>query len=241
MSVAYVLFDLDDTLYPAGAGLMTEISVRISRYVAEHLQIGLEDADALRREYNQRYGSAVRALNVNHGLDLVDLLAFAHDIDVQHYLSPGADLDCLLGCIQTRKAIFTNAPHPYTERVLGTLGIRQHFACLFDYEFGDGRGNPDAAVYRKLQAALELAGSELVMVDDAAKNLAPAHALGWKTVWVNPGSRTAETKLDYIVRDLWQVAEAFHQLGVMDASHRVMAEHRLAGCTWVQRGKPDAR
>lgn len=240
MSVAYVLFDLDDTLYPAGAGLMKEVSARITRYVAEYVRISLEAGDVLRREYYQRYGSAVRAFVVNHQLDLAHLLAFAHDVDVQHYLAPEADLDCLLGCIQARKAVFTNAPHAYAERVLCALGIRECFACVFDYEFGHYRGKPDAAVYRMVQDALKMPRGAIVMVDDAAKNLAPAHALGLKTIWVNPNDHTAETQVDYVVRDLWQVADAFHQLGVMDAAHQVMAEHRLAGCPWVQKVKTDA-
>jgi hypothetical protein len=46
--------------------------------------------------------------------------------------------------------------------------------------------------------------------------------------------------VEYEVHDLWQVADAFHRLGVMDASHRVMAEHRLAGCAWVERARTDA-
>ena len=234
MNTAFVLFDLDDTLYPAGAGLMKEISARITCYVAEHLRISLDAADALRREYYLRYGSAVHALVVQHHLDLADFLAFAHDVDVEHYLAPDADLDCLLGCIHAPKAIFTNAPHAYAERVLRALGIEQHFARVFDYEFGDYLGKPDAAVYRRVQAALEVPSERLVMVDDAAKNLMPARALGWKTIWVTPIRDDFNPRVDFIVQDLWQIADAFHQLGVMDSAHRVMAEHRLVGCPWAR-------
>ncbi len=194
----------------------------------------MDAADALRREYYLRYGSAVHALVVQHHLDLADFLAFAHDVDVEHYLAPDADLDCLLGCIHAPKAIFTNAPHAYAERVLRALGIEQHFARVFDYEFGDYLGKPDAAVYRRVQAALEVPSERLVMVDDAAKNLMPARALGWKTIWVTPIRDDFNPRVDFIVQDLWQIADAFHQLGVMDSAHRVMAEHRLVGCPWAR-------
>ncbi len=240
MSVSYVLFDLDDTLYPAGAGLMQEISARITRYVADHLRISPDAADALRREYYLRYGSAVRALVTQHQLDLADFLAFAHDVDVEHHLAPDADLDCLLECIQAPKAIFTNAPRAYADHVLHALRIDRHFTHVFDYEFGDYLGKPEAAVYRKLQSALAAPSDALVMVDDAAKNLAPAHALGWKTIWVNPDRYATDVPMDYAVCDLWQVADAFHELRVLDTQHRVMAEHRLAGCKWVERAKTDA-
>ena len=235
MSVAYVLFDLDDTLYPAGAGLMQAISARITRYVAAFFGISLMNAETLRRAYHRRFGSAVRGLTTHHQIDRADLLAFAHDVDVETYLGHDADLDCLLGCIQAPKAIFTNAPRAYAERVLGALGIRQHFACVFDYEFGDCRGKPDAAVYRMVQGALKMPCGSLVMVDDSARNLAPAHDLGWKTIWVGQSTNATRGQTDYVVHDLWQIAEVFQQLGVMDKQHRVIAEHRLAGCVWTQK------
>jgi hypothetical protein len=43
---------------------------------------------------------------------------------------------------------------------------------------------------------------------------------------------------DFVVHDLWQVAAVLQQLGVMDAAHRVIAEHRLAGCVWAKRSAP---
>ncbi len=72
------------------------------------------------------------------------------------------------------------------------------------------------------------------MVDDALSNLAPAQALGWKTIWVNPkGAENPNDQVDFVAHDLWQIAGALFKLGVMDSHHRVMAEHRLAGCLWV--------
>lgn len=65
--------------------------------------------------------------------------------------------------------------------------------------------------------------------------LAPAHALGWKTIWVNPkGAENPNDRVDFVVHDLWQIAGAFHKLAVMDARHHVMADHRSAGCVWVR-------
>lgn len=239
-TIQYVLFDLDDTLYPAGAGLMQAISARINAYLVAQLGITPEAADALRRDYYRRYGSSVRALITSHPLNVGEFLAYAHDVDVEGQLAPDADLDCLLECVQSPKVIFTNGPRAYAERVLHRLAIQQHFVHVFDYEFGQYLGKPNAQVYRNVQAALNVSGDALVLVDDRLRNLAPAHELGWTTIWVNPENATHDVRVDFVVRDLWQVADAFQQLGVMDAHHRMMAEHRLAGCMWAQRHRERA-
>jgi len=41
-----ILFDLDETLYPRHAGLMQEISARITRYLIERMGLAPEEAQA---------------------------------------------------------------------------------------------------------------------------------------------------------------------------------------------------
>lgn len=234
-TIAYVLFDLDDTLYPAGAGLMQAISARINAYLVRQLGITSEAADTLRRDYYRRFGSSMRPLILKHQLDAAEFLAYAHDVDVEGLLAPDADLDCLLECVQAPKVIFTNGPRAYAERVLRRLAIQQRFVHVFDYECGEGLGKPNAQVYRSVQAALNVSGDALVMVDDAPRNLAPARELGWTTILVNPEAGTHDARVDFVVRDVWQVADAFQKLGILDARHRIIAEHRLEGCAWAER------
>ncbi len=64
----------------------------------------------LRLRSYHRYDSSVRALVTNYHLDVADFLAFAHDVNVERQLARDADLDCLLGCVQAPKVIFTNGP-----------------------------------------------------------------------------------------------------------------------------------
>jgi len=239
--VEYILFDLDETLYPPSVGLMQAISARINAYLVAHLGLTHPAADSLRRDYERRYGSFFHGVALLGGLDLGDLSAYAHDVNIEQYLAPDADLGCLIECIQSPRVIFTNAPHAYAERVLTRLGISQQFARLFAYEFGEGSGKPSAAVYTKVQRALDVPGDALVMVDDALSNLVPAHTLGWKTIWVtSAGAPQPNGTVDFVAHDLWQIADAFHQLGIIDSRHRVMAGHRLAGCVWTQPAQASA-
>lgn len=233
--IKYVLFDLDETLYPPATGLMKAITARINAYLVTHLGLTPAMADTVRRDYSRRYGSVFRGVALHGGFDLGDLSTYAHEVNIEQYISPDEDLGCLIECIQSTRVLFTNAPHAYAERVLTRLGISQQFARLFAYEFGEGLGKPNAAVYTKVQRALDVPGDALVMVDDALSNLVPAHALGWKTILVtSTGVPDPNESVDFVAHDLWQIADAFHQLGVMDSRHRVMANHRLEGCVWTQ-------
>ena len=81
-----------------------------------------------------------------------------------------------------------------------------------------------------------MSGPKLAIVDDAAGNLAPARRLNWRTVWVSHEPKPGPDGADYTVNDLWQIAGAFQELGLMDKRHRAVAEHRLAGCAWAKQG-----
>jgi len=48
MPPAYLLFDLDETLYPSSCGLMQAVSVRMTAFVAQFLQVGEVEAARIR-------------------------------------------------------------------------------------------------------------------------------------------------------------------------------------------------
>ena len=64
----YVIFDLDETLYPRGAGLMQEIGVRILRYLIERMGFSPDQAEAKRMYYYRKYGTSLRGLMVEGGV-----------------------------------------------------------------------------------------------------------------------------------------------------------------------------
>jgi len=80
--IRYALFDLDDTLYPPAAGLMKALGQRMTRYMVERLNMSQETAEILRKLYNRQYGSTTRGVVLHHGVDVVEFLAFAHDLPV---------------------------------------------------------------------------------------------------------------------------------------------------------------
>ena len=57
-----LIFDLDNTLYPAEKHLFGLIDVRINRYMTEIVGIPAPEVDALRREYWRLYGVTLQGL-----------------------------------------------------------------------------------------------------------------------------------------------------------------------------------
>jgi putative hydrolase of the HAD superfamily len=203
MTTSAVLFDLDNTLYPASSGLMKSVDTRITEYVQKLLGIDLEEAQSLRKQYFADYGTTLRGLEHHHQVDAEDYLTYVHDVAMESFLASDAELDRLLSMLTLTKAIFTNAPAEYARRVLRALGIERHFERVFDIRFSGFRPKPDPAVYDSVLAALDIAGPQAVLIEDTWHNLIPARALGMTTILVgSPPADTAALVADHIVPDI---------------------------------------
>jgi putative hydrolase of the HAD superfamily len=181
------IFDLDNTLYPATVDLFAQIDIRMRAYIAEFLNLDLDEAFALQKRYFAEYGTSMRGLMDRHGMDPAPFLAHVHDIDVG-VLDPSPALDQALAALPGRKLVFTNASTAHAERVLRRLGIDHHFPHVFDIIAADYRPKPEPEIYRQLLDLHTIEPRASVMVEDMARNLVPAAALGMTTVWVRTGS-----------------------------------------------------
>lgn len=75
MRFTTILFDLDDTLYPASTGLWPVLKERMNRYMIERLNIPEPDVPRMREDYFRRYGTTLRGLEANFHVDEQDYLA----------------------------------------------------------------------------------------------------------------------------------------------------------------------
>ena len=181
----YLILDLDDTLYPRGSGLMDLISERIGRYMVERLGFPPDQAEALRQRYYARYGTTLRGLMEEYGIDPEDYLAYVHDVPLEAYLQPNPALDRMLGRIPLTKVIFTNASEEHARRVIERLGVAHHFPIILDVRRLGYRNKPDLEAYRRILQHLNAQGPECIFVDDSVRNLRPARALGMITILVD--------------------------------------------------------
>ncbi|MGQ9778575.1 MAG: pyrimidine 5'-nucleotidase [Bacillota bacterium] len=178
----YLLFDLDNTLYPEETGLVAYLDRRIEEFLARTLGLERAAAVALRETYRQKYGTTLRGLMENHGLDPRVYFAYVYNVDLGRFLRPDPALATLLDRLPWPKAVFSNSPRQQITRVLTLLGVGDRFERIFGLEFADYLGKPHPEAYRRVLAALGIAGEDCIMVDDSPANLIPARKLGMTTV-----------------------------------------------------------
>ncbi|RJF84695.1 pyrimidine 5'-nucleotidase [Azospirillum cavernae] len=177
------IFDLDNTLYPASCNLFAQVDRRISEFIANQFDIPFDQARIQQKRFFRDYGTTLRGLMVEHGADPVAYMDYVHDIDVSG-VQPSPLLTQALDRLPGRKLIYTNGSTRHAENVAGRLGILDRFEAVFDIAAADYVPKPDPRPYATLIERHAIDPSRACMVEDIARNLAPAHALGMTTVWL---------------------------------------------------------
>lgn len=185
------IFDLDNTLYPAGCRLFHQIDRRMGEYIGGLFGLDATAARKLQKDYFRAYGTTLRGLMVNHKVDPHHYLDFVHDIDLA-VMDPAPALDGALARLPGRKVIFTNASRNHAEAVIARLGIARHFEAIFDIHDADYVPKPEPETYDRFIALHAILPARAALFEDTAANLAPAHARGMATVLVTPGEDGVE-------------------------------------------------
>jgi putative hydrolase of the HAD superfamily len=177
------VFDLDNTLYPAGSNLFAQISVRMGEFIMNLLGLDADAAKGVQKRLFATYGTTLRGLMTEYQIDPHAFMDHVHDIDLS-VIEPSPALDQALEGLSGRKLVFTNGSVRHAERVLERLGVGRHFELLFDIAAADFMPKPNLAGYRKLIEHHGVVPARSAMVEDMACNLEPAAALGMLTLWV---------------------------------------------------------
>ena len=192
------VFDLDNTLYPRHLNLWQQVDERIREYVAKFLDVGREEAFRVQKDYYRRYGTTMRGLMTEHGLNPDDFLDFVHEID-HSPLEPNPVLGAAIEALPGRKLILTNGTRKHADAVTRRLAIDHHFEGVFDIIAAELEPKPSPQTYDRFLEAHGVDPSSAAMFEDLARNLAVPHALGMTTVLVVPhGTRE-------VFRESWEM------------------------------------
>lgn len=187
------VFDLDNTLYPAGSDLWPKIDQRITLYMM-HLH-GLDglSARALQKFYYQRYGTTLRGLMETDAIDAATFLAFVHDIDRTSIVANPVLADAIKG-LPGRKLILTNGSRFHALKTAEALGLHDLFEDVFDIVSSDLVPKPEPAPYERFLLHHGIDPKRAVMFEDIPRNLVVPKTLGMTTVLVVPTPGSLDTR-----------------------------------------------
>lgn len=177
------IFDLDNTLYPATCNLFAQVDRRIGDFIADHFGIPYEEARVMQKRFFREHGTTLRGLMVEHDVEPEPFLDYVHDIDVTP-VAPSPALAAALDALPGRKIIYTNGSVRHAENVTARLGVRGCFEAVFGIVEAGYVPKPDPRPYATLVEHHRIDPAAACMVEDIARNLVPAHAMGMTTVWV---------------------------------------------------------
>jgi putative hydrolase of the HAD superfamily len=193
------VFDLDNTLYPHHLNLWQQVDERIRDYIANFLKVGRDEAFRVQKDYYRRYGTSMRGLMEEHGLQPDEFLELVHQID-HSPIEPNPALGEVIAKLPGRKLILTNGTRSHADAVMRRLEITEHFEDIFDIRAAELEPKPRPQVYQRFLTRHNVDPSRAAMFEDLSRNLEVPHALGMTTVLVVPeGSRT-------VLREDWELA-----------------------------------
>ncbi len=204
MALRFIIFDLDDTLYPRGNELRGELGRRIQLWLQRQFDLTWEEASVMRHDYFIQYGTTLGGLIAMHDVDVHDYLYFIHGMPVDKYLAPNPALAEMLDDIPLRKTVYTNGISEYARRVLHALGVADRFEQVIGIEEVGLCSKPYMVAYERMLAQLDAQGFECIMVEDSARNLRPAKALGMTTVLVD-AEPDGDGSVDFVVGSVLEV------------------------------------
>lgn len=206
---------------------MDVVGQRINDYMA--LRLGMDEATikALRPRYWEQYGTTMRGLLLEYGINADDYLEYVHGFSVQEFLAPNAELGQALAGLPWRKVIFTSSTREHTQQVLMALAIAQYFERTFDIRDTGYICKPNPAAYHVVLESLRLRPEQCLLVDDSLPNLQTAASLGMLTVWV--GSRQLAEGVTWAidrVEGIADVARQCEEMGIENAHSCVDREEK---------------
>jgi putative hydrolase of the HAD superfamily len=213
----FVIFDLDETLYPTTNGLMQTIGARMREFIVNKYNLSPEDARTLQNYYWNTYGTTLRGLYLERQLDPREYLEYVHDVPLANYLAPDPKLRVVLERIPQEKVILTNSDAPHTRRVLEHLGVADQFTRIFDIVSNEYECKPARTVYSRVLNSLGARGDECALVEDLARNIPPARQLGIKTILLgNIINASTDALADAVIETIYEVAAALARLPTTD-------------------------
>lgn len=178
------IFDLDNTLYPAQCDLFAQIDRRMTEFVSGFLNLTPDEARRVQKRYYAEHGTTLNGLMARHGMAPDAFLAHVHDIDLSP-LPRCQVLKAALAALPGRRFVYTNGSKRHAERVTRHMGLDHLFDGMFGIEDAAFAPKPHPQSYDRFCDLHGVEPGRSAFFEDLARNLEPAHAMGFTTVLVH--------------------------------------------------------
>ena len=181
--IKYWIFDLDNTLYSGDTKVFDQVDKKMSKFISEKLNVGVEEARKIQKSYFHEYNTTLNGMIKNHKIDADEFLEFVHDVNLD-FLKANKPLEQEITNLKGKKFIFTNGSKAHAANVTKRIGIEKLFDGVFDIVESDFIPKPSIEPYKKIIEKYKIEPQYSIFIEDIARNLKPAHELGMKTVWI---------------------------------------------------------
>src|SRR5262249_47409252 len=141
-------------------------------------------------------------------------------LPLDQYLAPSPELRAMLDRMPLRKVIFTNADAPHARRVMARLGVAEQFERIIDVHAVQFVNKPDPRSYALALSLVDAQAGECIFLDDAVRNLQPAHTLGMTAVLVSPGIGPLPADVDYQIDSVLELEALLERIPMAQAEAR---------------------
>lgn len=198
------LFDYDLTLYGAEERcVLDSLDHRISLFVQKTVGGDFESAHRIRTDYLEKFGTTLAGLMAMNGTDPDEFFDFIHEPEYLIYPKKAPEKLALLQGLQGPRYVFTNGRHDWSEAGMAHMGIDSAIDGVFDLKLLGWEGKPQVSAYEKMERwlarvlperglSMPVDKREIILLEDSLRNLEPAHARGWTTIFVNPCTETPD-------------------------------------------------
>ncbi len=196
-----ILFDVDNTIYPASSNMAGALRNGITGFTADYLGISFDEALRQRNENLVKYGTTINWLTKCHNFsDIEAYMDAVHPKNVEDFIPENPRLKTMLEGIPVKKAVLTNSPLEHTLRILNFYGITDMFESIFDIRGMGFKGKPYLSAYKKPLSELEIPAEETLFIDDVPDYLDPFKEMGGNVLLIDESGKHAVSGLPVIKR-----------------------------------------